>query len=104
MSDAAEIRLWAAGAGLQCPPRGRVPEVIREAWEAAQVATLPAAPPSEPVPPSGSEGETLITVTAWHEDWEYPIAEAIANLVAVVEASARDRVLTELRSHIEGAA
>jgi hypothetical protein len=104
MSDASAIREWAAEVGLPCPSRGRIPEIVREAYLVAQVNDLPDLSPSEPVPPSGSEGETTITVTAWHEDWEYPIAEAIANLVAAVEAAARDRVLTQLRSHIEGAA
>jgi hypothetical protein len=104
VSDAAVIRAWAAEAGLECPPRGRVPAIIVEAYEAAQLADLPETPPSEPVPPSGSEGETLITVTAWHEDWESPIAQAIADLVGVIEAATRDRVLTELRDYMGGAA
>ncbi|MFF9582464.1 histone-like nucleoid-structuring protein Lsr2 [Streptomyces achromogenes] len=32
----AEVRAWAAATGVDCPPRGRVPKAVVEAWRAAQ--------------------------------------------------------------------
>lgn len=36
--EAAAIRVWAAGAGVQVPAKGRIPQAVREQYEAAQGA------------------------------------------------------------------
>ena len=37
--SAAELRAWAKANGVECPPMGRVPAAVREAWEAAHENT-----------------------------------------------------------------
>ncbi|KRV48799.1 hypothetical protein AQ490_23305 [Wenjunlia vitaminophila] len=39
--DTAAVRAWAAGAGVHCPPRGRVPKTVVDAWRHA-TGTAPA--------------------------------------------------------------
>lgn len=38
-SDAKEIRAWAAEVGLDCPSRGRIPEVVRSAYDEREAAS-----------------------------------------------------------------
>jgi hypothetical protein len=96
VTDAARIREWARAMGLDVPDVGRVPAWIIGQYQQAHPETSPAA-----ADPDAAAGETLITVTAWDEGWEAPIAQAVADLISVIEASTRDRVLTELRAHLE---
>ena len=35
-AESAEIRKWATVNGVKCPDRGRIPNAVRTAWEAAQ--------------------------------------------------------------------